>query len=145
MMGRTRNTTAASMLRWLAAWLALALCAQALALGTAALRGLGHRHGTLELETKPMLLWRHAGDHTTAADAHARAHAAGDAHLHADDDASVLGSDAFAAALAAFVSAPAPRAHAAHAMPGLRHVWSAAVPWSATARTVTPPLRPPHA
>ncbi len=143
-MSRSRHTTTAeSLMRWLAAWLALALCAQAFAVSS--VRGVVHRHGTLEIDAKPVLMWRHAGDRATAPDAHARAHAAGDAHLHADDDASVLGSDPFAAALAAFVGAPAPRAHAAHGLPDLRHVWSAATPWSPTARTLTPPLRPPHA
>ena len=142
---RTATTTAESLMRWLAAWLALALCAQAFATGSMALHGFGHRHGTLQIDAKPMLMWRHAGDRATAPDAHARAHDAGEAHVHADDDASVLGSDAFAAALAAFVGAPAPRAHAVNAMPSLRHVWIAATPWSPTVRTVAPPQRPPHA
>lgn len=139
------HTTARSLMRWLAAWLALALCAQAFTVASMARHGSGHRHGTLEIDAKPMLLSRHADDRASASDAHARAHAAGEAHVHADDDASVLGSDAFAAALAAFVSAPAPRAHAAHAIPDLRHVWIAAMPWSPTVRTVTPPQRPPRA
>ncbi len=145
-MRRTHTaTTTASLMRWLVAWLVLALCAQAFALGSAAVRGIGHRHGALQIEATPMLLWRHAGERAGAPDAHARAHAAGDAHLHAGDDASVLGSDSFAAALAAFVSAPPPCTHAAPGLPSLRHVRMAATPWSPTAHTVTPPQRPPRA
>jgi len=147
-MKATRHaTTAESLTRWLAAWLALALCAQAFAVGTAALRGLGHRHGALEIDAKPMLLWRHAGERALTRDSHALAHVAGEAHQHALDDVSVLGSDAHGAALAAFVSAPAPRAHGAlSAAPrGLRHVWAATDPWSPTARAVSPPRHPPRA
>ena len=70
-------------MRWLAAWLALAVCAQAFAVGTAALRGLGHRHGALEIDAKPMVLWRHAGERVATRDSHALAHAAGEAHQHA--------------------------------------------------------------
>ena len=144
---RTPPTTAESLMRWLAAWLALAVCAQALAVGTSALQGLTHRHGALDIDAKPMLLWRHASDRAHGRDAHGAAHAAGEAHHHAGSDASVLGTDAHAAAFAAFVSAPAPRAHGAlSVMPReLRHVWAAAAPWSPTARAVAPPRHPPRA
>ena len=96
---RHATTTAESLMRWLAAWLALALCAQAFAVGTAALRGLGHRHGALEIDAKPMLLWRHAGERAVTRDMHALAHVAGEAHQHALDDRSVLGTDTHSAAL----------------------------------------------
>lgn len=147
-MGRARTpTTTESLMRWLAAWLALAICVQALAVGTVALRGLGHRHGSLDVEGTPMLLWRHAAGSHHARDAHQRAHAAGEAHQHAPDDASVLGSDAHAAAMAAFVSAPAPRASGAVSVApdALSHVQTATALWSPTARAVAPALQPPRA
>jgi hypothetical protein len=147
-MKATRHapTTAESLMRWLAAWLALAVCVQAFAVGTAALRGLGHRHGALDVDAKPMLLWRHAGERVATSDAHTLAHGAGEVHQHASDDVSVLGADTHSVALAAFVSAPAPRAHGAlSAAPrGLRHVWAATGPWSPTARAVAPPRHPPR-
>jgi hypothetical protein len=146
-MGRMRqpHTTAEALKRWLAAWLALALCAQAVAFGSAALSGLTHRHGALGVEPTPMLLWRHAGERVNVRDAHALAHRTGEAHQHAGDDASVLGDDAHATALAAGVSAPAPRAHTLQGAPrALRHVWAAAVGWSATTRAVEPPHHPPR-
>ena len=144
---RHHRTTAASLMRLVAAWLALALCMQALAVGAAALHGLTHRHGGLDIASKPMLLWRHAGDRLPTRDAHAQAHRAGQTHAHAADDASVLGADAHAVALAALVSAPAPRADGAWStMPrALRHVWAATALWSPTARTCVPPLQPPRA
>lgn len=144
----TPPTPIQSLMRWLAAWLAVALCAQALSIGGAAL--FAHRHGTLEIETQPMLLWRHAGDaqNTGSADAHARAHRANEAHQHAVDDVSVLpaGGDA-AAALAAFVAAPAPQGAAvAAAVPiGLHHVLKASHLWAPTAHAVSPPRHPPRA
>jgi hypothetical protein len=140
-------TTVESLMRWLAAWLALAVCAHAFAVGTAALRGVGHRHGGLHIDAKPMVLWRHAGDRVPTRDSHATAHVKGEAHQHASDDVSVLGNDTHAAALAAFVSAPAPRASGALSAPthGLRHVWTATDPWSPTAHAVAPPRHPPRA
>lgn len=144
---RRTPTPVESLMRWLAAWLAVAVCAQALAVSSAGVRGLGHRHGALETESKPMLLWRHAANATASGDAHALAHVAGEAHEHALDDASVLGSDAHAAALSAFVTAPAPRPTGAMAGAGdgLRHVFAAAASWSPSARSVAPPRQPPRA
>ncbi|HET9205475.1 MAG TPA: hypothetical protein VFO28_04500, partial [Burkholderiaceae bacterium] len=138
---RRTPTAAESLMRWLAAWLALAVCAQAFAVGAAALHGFGHRHGGLAIDAKPMVLWRHAGDRAPTRDAHVAAHATGEAHEHAAGDASVLGADAHAAALAALVSAPAPRVSGALSVAthDLRHVWSATDPWSPTARAVAPP------
>jgi hypothetical protein len=147
-MNRARTpTTTESLMRWLAAWLAVAVCVQACAAGAAFLRGVNHRHNPLGVDARAMLLVRHAGDPQPARDAHQRAHANGEAHQHALDDASVLGADAHAAALAAFVGAPAP--HAVTALPigsnGLRHVQAAAGLWSPTARTLAPPRHPPRA
>ena len=147
-MDRARPlTTAESLMRWLAAWLAVAVCVQAFAVGTAFLRGVNHRHGSLDVEARPMLLLRHAGDASPTRDAHLRAHAANQAHQHALDDASVLGTDAHNAALAAFVSAPAPLAVTPQSFvsTGLRHVQTATDLWSPTARAVAPPHQPPRA
>jgi hypothetical protein len=143
---RATPTTAESLKRWLAAWLAVVLCAQALAAGAIALRSVAHRHASLDGASQPMLLWRHAGDRVDAHDAHARAHAAGAAHAHAADDVSVLGSDPHDAALAALVTAPGPRLHGAwSAVCGLHHVWGAAERWQPSARTLAPPWHPPRA
>ena len=143
---RALPTPIESLMRWLAAWLAIALCAHALSAGTTPLRGLTHRHA-IDNEAKPVLFWRHAAERAHARDAHALAHTAGEAHEHALDDASVLGTDAHAAALAAFVSAPAPRAHGALSVVprDLRHAWVGTAPWSPTTRAVAPPLQPPRA
>jgi hypothetical protein len=147
-MSRARTTpaTAQSLMRLLAAWLALALCAQALVSGAAALRGVAHRHGSFDGTSQTMLLWRHAGERVDAHDAHVRAHASGQAHAHAPDDVSVLGADPHGAALAALVTAPAPRSHGAWAAASsLHHVWAAADRWQPTPRTVAPPWHPPRA
>jgi hypothetical protein len=152
---RATPTAAESLLRWLAGWLAVALLAQALTFGAAAVSKPSHRHGSApQVESKPMLLWRHAADgvRNDAAAAHVRAHLADEPHQHPIDDASLLptGSDAAAAeaaTLAALIAAPAPRAGAALtvASSGLHHVWSAGDLWAPTARTVTPPRHPPRA
>jgi hypothetical protein len=143
----TPPSTRESLMRWLAAWLVVAMCAQALAIGTSALRGVVHRHGALAVSAQPMLLWRHGGDAVQKHGAHERAHALGESHQHALDDASVLGADAQAAALAALVSAPAPRAPGALsvAASSLRHVWTATELWWPSARAVAPPRHPPRA
>jgi hypothetical protein len=134
-------------MRLFAAWQALTVLAHALAVGAGWAAGRAHRHAEGR-EARPMVLWRHAAP---ALDAHARAHADGQAHHHAIDDASVLPSGSDAAADAAgvltFLSAPAPHGSAA-AVPiavALDHVWSATTPWAATAHTVLPPRRPPRA
>jgi hypothetical protein len=144
-MDRMHTTTTESLTRWLSAWLAVAVCLQALAVCTLGLRVAAHRHGTAQVESKPVLLWHHAGDRADHRSAHALAHALDQAHGHAPDDASVLGSDAHATALAAWVGAPAPRPRAAPQASDLRHV--RAVPgdsWVPTARVLAPPLRPPR-
>ena len=143
-MRRAPRSTAESLMRWLAAWLAVAVCVQAFAVGAASWRT--HRHGALDADVQSTLLWRHTVDSAHARDAHERAHVLGEAHQHAPDDASVLGADAHAAALAAWVGAPAPRAQGAlSAANGLRHVQMAAEPWSPTARAVSPLRQPPRA
>ncbi|MCW5662178.1 MAG: hypothetical protein KIT60_31105 [Burkholderiaceae bacterium] len=143
---RATPTTAESLKRWLGAWLALVLCAQALAAGAVALRSVSHRHASLDGVSRPMLLWRHAGDRVDAHDTHARAHAAGAAHAHAAGDVSVLGSDLHGAALAALVTAPAPRLlDVWSAVSGLQHVWATADRWQPSARMVAPPRHPPRA
>lgn len=160
----TPPTTTASLRRWLAGWLAVLLCAQALAAAGALLRPL-HRHAPLaqrplsmqapmqvQVPVQRLLLWRHASAAPPAAalhDAHARAHLEGQAHEHPAGDLSVLpaaGGDAApdAASLAAFFAAPPPRAPVL-ASAALRHVWSGPARWAATARTIAPPHRPPRA
>ncbi|MBE7417001.1 MAG: hypothetical protein HS128_04465 [Ideonella sp.] len=150
-MARTPPPTAiASLRRWLAGWLVLALCAQALSAAGALWRPM-HRHApAVQENVQRVLLWRHDRDTPAAAsmrDAHARAHADGLAHEHAVNDPSVLpnGSDAAAdaASLAAFFAAPPPRTRALAAKP-LRHVWAASTHWASTARTIAPLRRPPR-
>jgi hypothetical protein len=144
-MSRPQPSTAESLMRWLAAWLAVAVCMQALAIGSAALQAVTHRHGSLDVAPKPMLLWRHAGDHVESHTVHALAHAEGRAHQHAADDFSVLGDDTHAAAVAALLTAPAPHTQADAPAAHGGHVRVAAEPWSPTARTVSPPRHPPRA
>jgi hypothetical protein len=149
---RAIPSTTESLTRWFAAWVAAVVCLHALSAGTAALWFNAHRHGSAPetVTTTPMVLWRHAADRTPhdLAAAHARAHMAGESHHHTADDMSVLpsGSDASAAALAAFVAGPVARAFeaAAYARLGLHHVWAMATPWAPTARTVSPPRHPPR-
>jgi hypothetical protein len=143
-------TTTQSLLRWLAAWLAIALCVQAVSSGSLALLGTAHRHTSLALEAKPMLMWRHANPlerHDVAA--HTRAHLDAVPHAHPIDDASVLAatSDATALlALAAFVAAASRFDDTSGGAPShLRHVRLAAVPWTPTARALTPPRHRPRA
>jgi hypothetical protein len=139
-------STRQSLARWLAAWLTLALFAQALAFSAAAMRGSPHRHAPSAAAPKPMLLWRHASE---TGHAHALAHQSGQAHQHAVDDLSVLPSGADAASdataqAAAFGMAPAPRHGSAWALAAGRH-WMAAASWVASSRAVPPPRRPPRA
>jgi hypothetical protein len=148
---RTIPSTTESLTRWLAAWLAAVVCVHALMAGAAALWFNAHRHGSAPVTvTTPMVLWRHAADRTPndLAAAHARAHTVGESHHHTADDVSVLpsGSDASAAALAAFVAGPVARLFeaSAYARSGLHHVWAMATPWAPTARTVNPPWHPPR-
>jgi hypothetical protein len=148
---RVTPTPTESLLRWLAGWLALAVGVQALSVGAASV-GAWHRHAPEpRIESKVMLLWRHATDSArpAALDAHARAHETGEAHEHPLDDASVLpaGNDnaaAGASALAAFIAAPAPRAAIATLAAGLHHVWISGARWVPATRTIAPPRRPPR-
>ena len=152
-MPRTRvaPTPIESLLRWLAGWVAIAVCVQALSAGAAAV-GLSHRHAPqAQGVAKAMVLWRHASDtaQPLAFDAHAYAHERGEAHEHPVDDASVLplGNDsamAETAALAAFIAAPAPRAGLAMLPAGLQHVRTSGAPWAPVTRTIAPPRRPPR-
>jgi hypothetical protein len=143
-------TTTQSLLRWLAAWLAIALCVQAVSGGSLALLGTAHRHTSLQLDAKPMLMWRHANPlerHDAAA--HTRAHQDAEPHAHPVGDPSVLAatSDATALlALAAFIAAAGRFDDTATGAPShLHHVWLAAVAWTPTARALTPLRHPPRA
>jgi hypothetical protein len=141
-----------SLLRWLAGWLAIAVCVQALSAGASAV-GLPHLHAPQPPgAAKAMVLWRHASDtaRPAAFDAHVYAHESGEAHEHPADDASVLplgngSATAEAAALSAFIAAPAPRAGLALLPAGLQHVWTGGAPWAPVTRTIAPPRRPPRA
>jgi len=149
-MSRPRPSPATpiqSLMRWLSAWVAIVLCAQALSSGSAALVGTLHRHTPLAIDAKPMIAWRHAeADSRAGAAVHARAHRADEPHHHPIDDVSLLpaGSDAAAAALAAFVAAPAPPTGTRLTTARLQHVWTAAVLWTPTAHSVMPPRQPPR-
>jgi hypothetical protein len=136
-------------MRWLASWLAIALLLQGSIAGVAGVRGSAHRHAPQPSESVPMLKWRHASDaRVEARAAHALVHAAGKAHHHTVDDASVLPlrTDAMAdaSASATFVAAPAPLGQAAWASLDLAHVWSARARWVPSDPALAPPRRPPR-
>lgn len=153
-MSRPRGlpSTAQSLMRWMSAWLALALLAQALAIGAAA-AWRPHRHAASTEMSGWVLSWHHDGAAASASSAqqraHALAHQTGERHQHALHDASVMPSaeDAPAMVPTAAGVPPVPAAFAALVpLPaGLQHVWSAGALWALKAHTVTPPRRPPRA
>jgi hypothetical protein len=135
----------------LAAWVALALLTQALAVGATAM-GRAHRHAAQRANVVSAWLWQHARSEPArepSADAHADAHAQALPHHHAATDTTVLpgGPDAAAeaAVLAALIAVPVLRGPHPFVLADLDHVWAALPPWAATAHTVRPPRRPPRA
>jgi hypothetical protein len=138
-----------SLRRWLCAWLALWIALQGAGSAWAALQGVWHRHrptvAAAPAAPTAALRWKHGA---AAQDVHARWHDEGVAHRHAVSDGSVwspaddAASDAvghLACLLAAGTEARWQPAVAA------RHVRSDARGWSATTRSIRPPLRPPRA
>jgi hypothetical protein len=130
---RHRRGTAADLMRLAACWLAAIVLAQGLAATITLMRGPAHRHAEVVLS--------HLGD------AHALAHAQGQAHHHdhaadlavpldghALDAAALLLLGALVMLVAAYLFAPR-RAHGVEA---------AAPPWAVQAHVSPPPRKPPR-
>jgi hypothetical protein len=148
------NRTAASLRRWLCAWLALLSVVQLAGSAWAGVRGL-HRHvPTWQAAAAPqpalLVRWEHRRE-PGAQDAgatHRLLHDSGQVHQHGNDDLSALtlGSDLGTEALAQVALAHAPGRDGSTGWLATRacHVWAATDPWAASSRSVAPLLKPPR-
>jgi hypothetical protein len=142
-------STAASLRRWLCAWLALLSVTQMLGSTLSGLHGHWHRPAPSmhsAAPSTPVIRWRHG--EVGRADTHARMHELGQAHEHAATDVSVvpLAPDTATEAVAQLGAALAPGADVQWRLPdGARHVLLDTAPWAAKTRAIAPPLKPPRA
>jgi hypothetical protein len=153
-MQRTpRSTaTAASLRRWLCAWLALLTALQVFGSAMAGVHGPLHRHrpaadSAARAAALPALRWQHDRESTPASQ-HQQLHARGEAHPHDLSDSSVVpvGAEPAIDAMAqlALAYAPAQHASALWTHSTTRHVWAAALTWAASSRSIAPLRKPPR-
>jgi hypothetical protein len=146
------SPTAVALRRWLCAWLALWIALQGTSSALAALHGVWHHHrptiASAPMPSSVAWRWQHGSSAAAVVDsAHARWHDEGVVHRHAVTDDSVWSATDEAAGdavgqLASVLAAGTDTQW----LPDVdaRHVRSNAGAWSATSRSIPPPLRPPR-